>query len=152
MTDDQNDQVNVHEAPTDVFAAARWLGAQWNSSARAVSAHEVEWQCTTWGSGRGRADWLETASFDVAAAAIGLQTSRNWEGRDELVVTVPLDQFRQVADLLDRLGDEPEAWPWLDEDVEDDLESQISIAAKTLALSPAVIEDNHDLRSALRID
>ena len=148
----RNDQVKIDEASTDVFAAARWLGAQWNSSARAVSAHEIEWQCDTWGSGRGGGDWLDTASFDVIASAFELETSRNWEGRDELIVTVPFDQFRQVADLLDRLGDEPEAWPWSEEVVEDDIESQISIAAKTLALSRSVIADNHDLRSALRIE
>jgi hypothetical protein len=116
MTDIGNNQVEIDEASADVFAAARWLGSVWNSSARAVSACE------------------------------------NWEGRDELVVTVPFDQFPQVADLLDRLGEEAEAWPWGEEEVEDDLEGQITVAAETLALSRSVVADNSDLRRALRIE
>lgn len=133
MTNNQPNQAGTENASTDVFAAARWFGSLWNSTAKAVSLDEVEWQCNTWGSGDGRGDWLDTASFRVAAAALGLALSQNWDGRDELIVSVPFDQFPQVAGLLDRLGEEAEAWPWF---AEDEPERQIAIAAQTLGSRP----------------
>jgi hypothetical protein len=152
VTDTRKNQSAIDDALSDVFAAARWLGALWNSSAKAVSPNEIEWQCNTWGSGHGRGDWLDTANFLVAAAAFGLSTSQNWEGRDELVVTVPFDQFPRVADLIDRLGDEPEAWPWTtEEEADDDLDGQIAIAAETLKLPRSALAENNDLLEALRI-
>jgi hypothetical protein len=150
MTEIRTQQAEIDEASADVFAAARWLGQLWNSSAKAVSAHQIEWQCNTWGSGRGRADWLDTANFEVAAAAFALETSRNLQGRDELIVMVPFDNFSQVADLLDRLGDEPETWPWHAE--AGDLDRKINIAAEALGLPPSVVTSNGDLRRALRIE
>jgi hypothetical protein len=59
------EQTISEQTPQDVFAAARWFGSLWNSSARAVSATELEWQCNTWGSGRGTPDWLDSAIFDL---------------------------------------------------------------------------------------
>ena len=35
----------------DVFQAAAWLDEVWNSTAHAISADLIKWQCTTWGSG-----------------------------------------------------------------------------------------------------
>jgi hypothetical protein len=87
----------------------------------------------------------------VAAAAFGLEASRNYEGRDELIVTVPFDQFPQVADLLDRLGDEPEAWPWSAEEAEDNRSRQVAIASQALALPQPMLADNPDLLRALRL-
>lgn len=72
-------------------------------------------------------------------------------GRDELVVTVPLFALRQLADLPDRLGDEPEAWPWNAADVAGDLDRRIRIAAATLALSRPTMSVNDRLLSALRV-
>ncbi|QGN58067.1 hypothetical protein [Nostocoides sp. HKS02] len=63
MTYNQPSQAGIENASADVFAAARWFGSLWNSSAKAVSLDEIEWQCNTWGSGHGRGDWLETANF-----------------------------------------------------------------------------------------
>ena len=152
MTYNQPNQADIDSASTDVFAAARWLDSLWNSSARAVSANGIEWQCRTWGSAHRGGDWLDTASFLVAAAAFGLALSQNWDGRDELIVSVPFDQFPQVAELLERLGEEPEAWPWLAEDVEDVRDGQIAVAAETLGLSPSEVTQNTALLEALRIE
>lgn len=148
MNDSQVIPAEIVAAAGDVFRAACWLGSLWNSSAKAVSATEVAWQCDTWGSGRGRGDWIETANFHVAAAAFDLNTTWNVDGRDELVVTVPLDKFPEVAATLARLGDESEGWPWLLEDERDD---QISVAAGELAMSPSAVASNPHLMKALRI-
>ncbi|WP_457253647.1 hypothetical protein [Pedococcus sp. P5_B7] len=132
MNDSQVIPSEIAAAAGDVFRAAHWLDSQWNSSAKAVSATEVAWQCDTWGSGRGRGDWIETANFRAAAAAFDLDITTNIDGRDELVVTLPLDQFPKLAAMLARLGDEPEAWPSL---LEDDRDDQIAVAAGGLAMS-----------------
>jgi hypothetical protein len=132
----------------DVFAAARWFDSLWNSSAKAVSAEEVEWQCTTWGSGCGRGGWEHTATFTLVAAVFGLPSSRNRAGRDELVVSVPLGLVPEIVRLIDRLGEEAECWPWF---VEEDRDRQVSVAAEVLGLSPTAVADDVDLRAALRI-
>lgn len=137
------------EPAADVFAAARWLDELWNSTAKAVSPTLIEWQCTTWGSGRGGGDWTETATFLLIAALFGLDTGRNREGRDELVVWVPLDKFDQIAELIDRLGEEAEAWPWLDEE---DGSDQIAVAAQALGREVSELDGNPDLLEALRIE
>lgn len=142
----------IAAAASSVFTAAEWLGSLWNSSAKATSFEEIEWQCNTWGSGRGAGDWIETALFHIAAAAFDLSTTRSFAGRDELVVNVPLAKFRQVAVALARLGDEAEAWPWFDEDVEGDHFGQIEIAACELGLTAADVADNAALLDALHIE
>ena len=137
------------EAPVDVFAAARWLDDLWNSSARAISPDEVEWMCGTWGSGRGRGYWTETATFTVVAQVFGLRTGRNHEGRDEAIVWVPLERFSEVAELIERLGEDPEEWPWFDEEAE---RREVEVAAEVLGLSPAVLAEDADLLEVLRIE
>ena len=134
---------------TDVFAAARRFGEEWNSTARAVSPNLIEWQCNTWGSGRGRAYWLETANFDVVARVFRLDTSWNWDARDELIVSVPLELCGDILRLIDKLGEEPESWPWLDED---DRDGQIRMAAEVLGFPVDVMADDDDLLEILRID
>ena len=134
---------------TDVFAAARWFDELWNSTARAVSPEDVEWQCTTWGSGRGGGDWTDTAMFAVVIERFGLRSWRNREGRDELVVSVPLAVLPEVVALIDRLGEEPEDWPWVHEE---DPGQQLLLAAQVLAMPPAALVDQADLCEALRID
>ncbi|MEZ0579269.1 hypothetical protein [Nocardioides sp. MH1] len=134
--------------PLDVFAAAHLLDSLWNSSAKAVAPDAIEWRCNTWGSGRGAADWLETATFDVVTAALDLHSWRNRGGRDELVVAVPLERAVRVVRLIERLEKhEPEAWPWCDVDVED----PVGLAAEVLGLSPAEVAANDQLMEALRL-
>lgn len=153
MNENLSDRAStIKIASGDVFVAARWLADLWNSSAKAVSSDEIEWQCNTWGSGRGCGDWLDTAKFAVVSEAFGLRTWRDYDGRDELVVAVPLAKFPAVATLIQRLGEEPEAWPWLDEDLYGDTERQISTAAEELGLSRAALAANTDLLDALRIE
>lgn len=113
-----------------------------------VSATEVAKQCDTWGSGRGRVDWIDTANFHVAAAAFDLSTTRNVDGRDQLVMTVPLDKFPKLAAMLARLGDETESWPWLFEDERDD---HLAVAAGELAMLSSAVTKNPHLLKALRI-
>jgi hypothetical protein len=149
VTETHTPAMGVTGPAVDAFAAARWFEMLWNSTARAVSADRVEWQCTTWGSGRGGGDWLETAVFSVVAAVFDLPTSRNYDGRDELVVLVPLERFADIVGLIDRLGEEPEGWPWLRED---DPDRQIELAAEVLGISAAAVADDIDLLDALRIE
>jgi hypothetical protein len=137
-----------HTVATDVFAAARWFDSLWNSSAKAVSAEELEWQCTTWGSGCGRGCWEQTATFTLVAAVFGLRSWPNPDGRDELVVSVPLARVPEIVRLIDRLGEEAECWPWFEEE---DRERQVSVAAEILGLSPTAVADDVDLLAALRI-
>lgn len=135
-------------AVSDVFAAARWFDKVWNSTGKAVSPQQIEWQCRTWGSGRGGADWVETATFTVVAVAFGFDSWRNDEARDELVVLVPLKRFPEVAQVIERLGDIAEDWPWL---FEDDRDDQIQAAAEILEMPATAIAENVDLLQALRI-
>ena len=140
---------DVAFADYDVFAAARWLGELWNSTAKAVSLTEVDWQCSTWGSGNGHGDWLDTATFRLISGLLDLDTWSNDEGRDELVVHMRLSQFGRAATLIDRLGEEAEAWPWFDEDAEG---RELEVAAATLDIPVADLAANQDLLKALRID
>jgi hypothetical protein len=132
----------------DVFAAARWFDSLWNSSAKAVSGDEVEWQCTTWGSGCGRGGWEEAATLTLVSAVFGLRSWRNREGRDELVVSVPLGRVLEVVRLINRLGEEAESWPWFEEE---DRDRQVSVAAEVLRMSPMAVAGDMDLLAALRI-
>ncbi|GAB3435996.1 hypothetical protein GCM10027517_05490 [Phycicoccus ginsengisoli] len=134
-----------------MFGAAHWPDSLWNSHAKAVSVGLIEWQCATWGSGRGGGDWVETAAFHVAAAAFDLATSRNLGGHDELVVSVPLHTFSRIATVLHRLGDEVEDWPWFGEGLDDDPDGRIEVAACELGLAPSVLAGNEDLLESLRI-
>ena len=78
-----------------------------------------------------------------------LRSWRNRDGRDELVVSVPLDWFPRIVRLIDRLGEEPESWPWI---LEDDPDRQISVAAEVLGIPAAAVADDSDLLTALRIE
>lgn len=110
----------------------------------------IEWQCGTWGSGRGRAHRVETATFTVVATAFGLAIRRNYHGRDELIVDVPLDRFGDVARVIAALGEEPGGWPWLDPadhtyfDV--DFNRRIALAAQALGLRIPAVAGNNDAR------
>ena len=140
--------------PIDVFAAARWLGELWNSTARAVSLDTVEWQCKTWGSGRGAGVWLDVAVFKVVAETFELETWWNVDGRAELVVSVPLEQFPRVVDLIDELGEDPESWPWFCEEAyeADNVQAaQIVLAAQVLGLPAILIADRPAFLEALGI-
>jgi hypothetical protein len=133
----------------DVFAAARWFDSLWNSTAKAVSFDTIEWQCSPWGSGRGRAYWTDTAIFDVTAAVFGLETSRNFDARDELIVSVPLDRLKEVVALVDRLEEEaPDDWLWLSQN---DRDEQIASAAQMLGLALDAVAENERLLEVLRI-
>lgn len=152
MTETRTEQADaIPRASTDVFAAARWLDELWNSRARAVGPHEIEWQCRTWGSGAGRGYWQETATFDVVAEAFGLRTWRNLDGRDELVVLVPLRQFAKIAGAIDGLRGDPELWPWLDDEISNDLDAQIALAADVLGMDAAMIAEREDLLDTMGI-
>jgi hypothetical protein len=135
----------------DVFAAARWFETLWNSSAKAVSFEEIEWQCNTWGSGHGGGDWLDTALFEVVASRFEFRSWASNEG-DGLVIAVPLDQFSEVARLIDRLGEDAESWPWFGEELEDDRERQIATAAEVLDMPTTELDCNAELLAALRIE
>jgi len=138
-------------AAADVYIAARWLDELWNSSARATAPDEIEWRCRTWGSGVGRCDWLDTASFVAVAAAFELRSWRSHCGRDELVVLVPFDRFDEIADFIVRLGDEPEQWEWLTEELQGDRNGQVAMAAEVLGISASALAANDALLAALRI-
>jgi hypothetical protein len=137
------------EAAMDVFAAARWFAELWNCTAKAVAPDEIEWQCTTWGSGRGFGDWTETAIFVLVAQLFGLPSGRNYDARDELLVWVPLDRVPSIVRLVDRLGQDPEAWPWLREE---DRNRQVTIAADLLGVPASTMAGDDDLLEALRIE
>jgi hypothetical protein len=132
----------------DVFEAARWFDELWNSTAKAVKADLLAWQCTTWGSGRGHGDWTETALFVLMAEVFGLDTSRNYDGRDELIVSVPLNLVSEITGLIDRIGDFAESWPWL---CEEDPHLQVAQAAHVLGRPVSDLEEDADLLEALRI-
>lgn len=142
--------------PADVFGAARWMDELWNSTARAVSPELIEWQCNTWGSGAGRGDWTEYGTFALVAEAFGLTTSSNYDARDELIVMVPLEKFVDVATLIDRIGEDPEGWPWLGElDEEDDDENyrrQMVVAAEVLGRPVEDLVADMDLLETLRLE
>ena len=140
---------SIDVAADDVFAAARWFDTLWNSTAKATSPEEVEWQCTAWGSGRGGGDWTETGTFLLVVVVFDLRSWRNRDGRDELVVSVPLDRFPQVVRLIDRIGEEPESWPWI---LEEDFDRQIDVAAEVLGIPVAAVADDSGLLRALRIE
>jgi hypothetical protein len=139
------------EPSVDVFAAARWFDELWNSAARAVAVDMVEWQCSTWGSGRGHGDWLDTGMFRLVAEVFNLDTSRNYDGRDELVIRVPVAFVPGIIGLIGRLGESAEDWPWLTEEYEEDLDLQIARAAEVLGLPAVDVAENDDLLEALRI-
>ena len=130
----------------DVFAAAEWLDGLSNSSAWAVSPDEIAWQCNTWGSGHGGAGFEDVGTFLLVSELFSLPTGRNRDGRDERIVSVPLERFAEVRQLIVRLGDGPSDWPWYGED---DWEHQVAVAAQVLGLSAGAIADNDDLMWAL---
>ena len=100
-------------------------------------------------SGRGCGDWSQTATFILAAQVFDLRSWRNRDGRDELVVSVPLDWVPQIVRLIDRIGEEPESWPWI---YEDDRDRQISVADEVLGITAATVSDDADMLVALRIE
>jgi hypothetical protein len=64
------------------------------------------------------------------------------------VVAVPIQSFPRIARVIDRLDeDEPESWPWLNDDVDD----PVAIAAEVLEMSPIAVAENGDLLEALKI-
>lgn len=132
----------------DVFAAAAWLDLHSDSRTRAVSLTKVEWMCTTWGSGRGCGEWIESAAFSIVAAAFDFPTSRNRDGRDELVVSVSMERFPAVREMINRLEGLSETPPWLDEDEEG---PAIASAANYLGLPVDAVQNNDNLLFALRL-
>lgn len=136
-------------APADVFGVARWFDQLLNSTARAVSPAEVEWQCRTPGSGRGRGDWERWALWDVVATFFCLPTATNHAGRDEVIVRVPLEQYGEIATLIERLGEDAGEWPWLWEEDED---RQVATAAEVLGLPAVALADDPELLRALGIE
>ncbi|MFC7723613.1 hypothetical protein ACFQW6_00750 [Nocardioides sp. GCM10028917] len=136
----------------DVFQAAAWLDDLWNSTAHALSADLIKWQCTTWGSGFGSPDWTDTATFDVVAAALDLVTYTNEFGSDELIVEVPLEHFERVRQIIDGIGECSEGWPWHAEDVQElGFEAVLRAAADALGMTETAILAKEDLCSVLRL-
>jgi hypothetical protein len=84
----------------------------------------------------------------VVIELFGLRSWRNRDGRDELVVSVPVDRVAGIVAVIDRLGEEPESWPWL---YEDDPEHQLVLAAQAVGISPAALAGKAELRAALRL-
>lgn len=143
-------EVRVGEASMDVFAAARWLDRVDNGVARAVSLETVEWKCRTWGSGEGCAYSWDYALFSLVAAVFDLSTSCDCEGRDELLVEVPLSRFADVAELVERVGDEFDgSWPWLGMDAEG---RELEATAEFLGMSVAELRGNPDLLFVLDLN
>lgn len=79
----------------------------------------------------------------------GLRTSSNFEGRDEAIIWVPLERFPEVAEFIAQLGEDPEEWPWLDEEAEG---REVEMAAEVLGLSPAALAEDTDPLELLRIE
>jgi hypothetical protein len=151
QTQTQTQTETSTEPPIGVFAAARWFNGVWNSTAKAVSVDMLEWQCSTWGSGRGSGDWLDTGLFRLVAEVFNLDTSRKSDGRDELVIRVPMEFVPEIVGLIEHLGESAEDWPWLTEEYEEDLDLQIARAAEVLGLAAVDLAENGDLLEALRI-
>lgn len=86
----------------------------------------------------------------TVAAMFRLPTSRNWAGNDELIVTVPVEQFVKVRAVLQRLRETPDRWPWRQQAVWGDLDRQIEMAAGVLEIS-SEIAPNDNLLEALGI-
>jgi hypothetical protein len=138
--------VDVDVKTTDVFGAAVWLEELGNGPARAASLDLVEWQCSTWGSGRGRGEMEDIGLFHLVARVLSLETGRNREGRDELIVYVPFESFAAVAALIEEIGGDTQSWPWLLEDDEDD---QRRVAASVLGTTVADLVGDGDLLATL---
>jgi len=135
------------EMTTDAFGAARWFDELSNSRARAVSPELIEWECRTWGSGRGRGAWTDAVLFTLVAKLFALDTGKNRDGRDELIVWVPLERFAEIAGLIERIGEVPEDWPWLD----GDSDTALSAAAAALGRTVGELEEDYGLRKALQL-
>lgn len=130
-------------AADDVFSAAEWFSMLWNSSAKAVAFDKVEWQCNTWGSGRGAGSWEDWGLFALVAKRFDLATFGNDDARDELVIAVPLDRMADIVKLVDDIGENCEEWPWLveddgDEELDDEAYEMKRIVAASAALGVPV--------------
>jgi hypothetical protein len=144
--------------PVDVFGVAAWLEEIGGGPARAVSSDLVEWMCSTWGSGKGRGDRLDTGLFLMVASIFGLDTWCNKAGRNELVVSVPLDRFSAIAMLIEEIGADADSWPWLfieDDDDErkcDGGDVRLVLAASVLGTTVADLIGDGVLLEALGLD
>jgi hypothetical protein len=136
----------VELARLDVFDAALWFDSLWNSRARAVSAEVLEWQCTTWGSGRGRCQFEEVGLFLLVAHCFNLRTERG--DRDELIVLVSMPQAADIMAFIERVGEETEDWPWAGEEDDDD---RLRVAADTLGMAPDDLSSDGELLDLLSI-
>lgn len=130
----------------DVFQAARWFDSLWNSRARAISADELEWQCTTWGSGRGRAQIEEVGLFQLVAHRFQLKTGRG--DRDELIVLVTLQKSADIMAFVERVGEATEDWPWVREE---DYDDRLRVAAEVLQLPIDDLMSDEELLDLLSI-
>ena len=134
------------DASLDVFVVANRFDNLWNSRARAVAPDRIEWQCRTWGSGTGRGCREDVAIFDVVRLAFGLVSWTDHDGRDELVVEVPLSQAAHILSVILQLDEsEPADWPWSGEDVE----NAVALAAEVLGVTEAVVTSNAELMESL---
>jgi hypothetical protein len=140
---------DTHTSTMDVFSASRWFASLPNSKARATGPDTLEWQCRTWGSGRGGGVWADTFMFIIAAERFKLRTWRDDEARDTLVVEVPMGLLVEIFGLIERLGEDPESLPWC---FADEREEQVAIAAEVLKLRPEELEDDYEFLELLRID
>lgn len=141
---------------TDVFEVAAWLEELGGRPAKAVSADMVEWMCSTWGSGKGGGDRLDTALFILVATLYDLDTWCNKAGRHELVVSVPVRRFAAIETLIDLIGVDAESWPWLlldDDDTNDEggdgEDARLVLAALILGTSVAYLSSDNRLLKAL---
>lgn len=135
---------------TDVFAAAEHLQEISFGRARAVGSDEIELQCRTWGSGSGRGHWVDRVFFEVIAGMFDLRLWRNKDGRDELVVAVPMDMYDDVVSAIAHLDqDEPESWPWIQRG--GSVERKIEAAARWLGCEVEFLNARPAALQALRI-
>ena len=143
---------------TDVFDVAAWLEELGGGPAKAVSADMVEWMCSTWGSGQGGGDRLDTGLFILVATVFGLDTWCNKAGRLELVVSVPVQRFAAIETLINLIGVDVESWPWLciddddddrNDEGEDDEDPRLVLAASILGTTVAYLSSDTRLLRAL---
>ena len=61
----------------------------------------------------------------------------------------PRPGVSRVVRLIDRVGEEPESWPWI---LEEDFDRQIEVAAEVLGIPVAAVAEDSALLAALRIE
>ena len=90
--------------------------------------------------------------FALMIQRFNLNASRNYDGRDELLVTVPLERVADIVTLISVLGENPEEWPGVwDEDPDGEPVDQVAVAAQALNVPVQALATVDDWLEVLRL-